>query len=262
MHAKKIISAALTAAMLLSGTCTAGIPQTAIYAKDDIRFYTGLGYYEHMGLKSTKISSIKVPKGSGTNIYSKDSKESGALTSSDPKTASIKAMHKNMGWTVYGLSTGKTSLRYKDSTKTGSLSLEVLPELNLKALKKSVKVKNGKLSLTVKYQNNTDTDIVIEGANITSAHILFAGEKEPAQEEMETAPERWISKKVTIPAKKAKSITFTDQTKKSGKVQKFSYPSVYFKFHNVYFSAIINNASFKSHVADYHDTLPLAEYIK
>ncbi len=100
MHAKKIISAALTAAMLLSGTCTAGIPQTAIYAKDDIRFYTGLGYYEHMGLKSTKISSIKVPKGSGTNIYSKDSKESGA-----PRTQKQPAL-KRCTKTWAGLSMG------------------------------------------------------------------------------------------------------------------------------------------------------------
>lgn len=264
MHTKKILSAALTAALLLSGTCTTYLPQTTSYAKekDSIHFSTGLGYYESMGFKSTQINSFKVPKGCGAELCSKDSKENGALAVSDPKTAKIQAMHQNMGWIIYGLKTGKARLNYKDGTKSGSLDLEVLPELKLKALKKSVKVKNGKLSLTVKYQNNSDTDIVIEGANINSAHILFAGEKEPSKEETELVPERWVEKKTTIPAGKTKSITFTCQAGKSGKVQKFDYPSVYFKYHGVYFSIIINNSSLKNHVTSYHGTMPLSEYRK
>ncbi|MDE7311643.1 MAG: hypothetical protein K2N87_08535 [Eubacterium sp.] len=259
MFAKKILSAALTAAMLLSGAHAKILPQATVYAKDSVSFYSGLAWYENFDMKTIKISSAKVPAGCSVPVYSKDSSASGTLTSSDTKKAKITTMHQNMGWVAKGLKTGKTSLRYKEGSKTGKLDLEVLPELKLKAVKKSVKVKNGKLSLTVKYQNNTDTDIVIEGVDIGSAQILFEGEKEPSKDDV--IPCRWIAKKVTLPAGATKSITVTEQTKQTGKIKEYRYPALYLKYYNSYFSLITSGTAAKG-LIDYYNTTSLSEYLK
>lgn len=259
MFAKKILSAALAAAMLLSGAHAKILPQTTVYAKDSVSFYSGFAWYENFDMKTIKISSAKVPVGCLIPVYSKDGSASGTLTSSDTKKAKVTAMHQNMGWAVKGLKTGKTSLRYKEGAKTGKLDLEILPELKLKAVKKSVKVKNGKLSLTVKYQNNTDTDIVIEGVDMASAQILFEGEKEPSKEE--PTPSRWIAKKVSIPAGAEKSITVSNQTKQAGKIKEFHYPAIYLKYHGSYFIALTSGTAAKGSI-DYCGTTSLSEYLK
>ncbi len=263
MMTKKILPALLTASFIFTSVHAAAGPQITAYAKSAVTFHTGAAYNETMGIQTQKINSLKIPKGCTGTIYSPDvGSTEDALTSANTKIAGISTLHQGMGWVVHAKNTGKTTLRYKKGSHTGKLDVEVLPALKLTALKKSAKVSGDKLYLTVKYKNGTDTAITIEGVDIGRSQILFEGEKEPSKESSEAIiPSRWIAKKVTIPAGKTKSVTVTEPVSKKGTIKKFDYPSVYLKYHNVYFSTTPDRSRAVSGVAC-HDTTSFAAYHK
>ncbi len=255
MTAKKILPALLSASLMLSCVHAGAYSQLTAYAKDNITFCTGAAYDKNFGIKTEKINNIKIPKGCTCSIYSPDADSANdTLTSANTKIADVYALHQGMGWVIQAQKTGKTTLNYKKGSDTGKLHVEILPALKLTATKKSAKVSNGRLHLTVKYKNNTKSDIVIEGVDISQSQVLFEGEKEPSKDEV--IPSRWIAKRVTIPAGKTKSITVSESVSQTGKIKKFDYPSVYLNYHNVYFSAHINSKKTVEGVR-YHGTTSL-----
>ena len=260
MTAKKILPALLSASLMLTCIHTGTHPKLTAYAKDNITFCTGAAYDKNLGVKTEKINNIKIPKGCTCSIYSPDADSTNdALTSANTKIADVYALHQGMGWVIQAQKTGKPTLSYKKGSDTGKLHVEVLPTLKLTATKKSAKVSNGKLRLTFKYKNNTKSNIVMEGVDIGQSQVLFEGEKEPSKDEI--IPSHWIAKKVTIPAGKTKSITVLTSVSQTGKIKKFDYPSVYLKYHDVYFSARINSKKAVEGVR-YHGTASFSEYRK
>lgn len=259
MFTKKFVPALLTAAIFLS-SANAAAPKMTACAKDRITFYTGAAYDKDFGVPTQKINAVKVPQGCTCTINSPDvSATDDSLTAANTKIADISFLHKNMGWVIHAKKAGKTTLRYKKGSDTGRLNVEILPALKLTALKKSAKVRNGKLRLTVKYKNNTDTAITIEGIDIGRAQVLFEGEKTPSKEAV--IPSRWIAKKVTIPAGKTKNVTVTEPVSQTGKIKKFDYPPVYLKYHDVYFTTTIDREKAADGVF-YHGTKTFREYQK
>lgn len=257
MFAKKLISAALAAALILTPAHAGSMPQATVtaYAQNSIRFCAGLAYEN----RTEKLSSIKVPLGCISSFYSPDvASADGLLTVSDPKIASLTAFHKGVGWTLEGKKAGKASVQCKQGSKTGKLDVEVLPALKLKAVKKSAKASGGKVSLTVKYKNNTDSDITIEGVDIGGAQILFEGEKAPSKEA--DTPVRWIAKKATIPAGKAKTFTVSEPTSQTGKIKKFGYPGLYLKYKGSYFQAHISGSQATGFIG--YSTMPFQQFTK
>ena len=261
MLKKKILCAVVSAAVAISSAQTGAWTQPVTsYAKDRVTFRTGAAYDQHLGIKTVKITSVKIPEGCDSVIFSPDAASTDdSLTSKDTKIAKVHALHQGMGWVISGQKTGKTTLRYKKGSDTGKLDVEVLPSLKLTALKKSVKVSGGKLRLTVKYKNNTDSDIVIQGLDISQAQILFEGDKTPSKDAVITP--RWLAANVTIPAGKTKRVSVTESVSKTRKIKSFQYPCVYLKYHDVCYSAHVENRPYVAG-ADYHGTQSFSQYIK
>lgn len=263
MFIKKIFASVLTAACLVSAipasnTITNPFLDT-VYARDNVSFYAGDFYGEKFYRKKVKIDSLKIPVGITCVISTSDNSIAGTLTSADEETASLTEYHDHRQWGVSLLQNKKTTLTYKRGLfKSGTLKVEPLPELKFQALKKSAKVSNGTVTLSVKYKNNTDSDITIEGFDLNWSDILFEGEK-PTKDKKIQKPD-WIKKNVTIPAGKTKTVTLKKQVNKKGKLISYDYPKLYFKYNNVYFHACINEKSLS--VPDYYGTTSFSDFLK
>lgn len=259
MIRKKLLPTVLTAAFMLTAARQAAVPDA--FANSRVSFYAGdaiVNEYEHKDPQ--KISSVKVPEGCSTALYTSDKKRAdGTLAPADTKTVTVTKIHQGAGWYINGKKAGTTALNYKQGSAKGTLQAEVLPALQLQAVKKSAKVSGGKLKLTVKYKNSSDSDIIVEGVDTSTAQIQYEGDPAPSKEAV--IPPRWTAKKVTIPAGKTKSITVTEPAAKSGKIKKCSYPSLYFLYQGSYFSTAIR-ASEPAGYIDYHGKTPFKDFAK
>ncbi len=262
MFKKKLLPVMLTAAFAILAAGQAMLSGTEVCAKGSVSFYTGSSAIDQfMNREPQKIDSVKVPEHCSVSVYNSDEKrEKGSITSADKKTVSIEKQHKGAGWFVKGVKEGKTVLSYKRGSEQGKLEAEVLPALKLEAVKKSVKISGGKAELTLTYKNNSDTDIVIEGADTGSAQIRYENEKELSKEAV--PPVRWTAKKVTIPAGKTKTFRVTETAKKTaGGIKSFQYPKLYIRFHGVYFVTYVREKGVQGGI-DYYGTVPFKEFVK
>lgn len=263
MHIKKILATILAATFFVSAipaSKTAINPfLSTVYARDNVSFYAGDFYGENFYSKKVKIDSLKIPVGLTCVISTSDNSIAGTLTSADEKIANLTEYHDHRQWGVSMLQNKNTTLTYKRGLfKSGTLKVEALPELKVQALKKSAKVTNGTVTLSVKYKNNTGSDITIEGIDLNWSDILFEGDK-PAKEKAIEKPD-WITKKVTIPAGKTKTVTVKKKINKKGKIISYDYPKLYFKYNGVYFHACIEEETIST--PDYYGTTSFSEFLK
>lgn len=263
MHIKKILTTVLAAAFFVTAVPapkTAGSPfLTTVYARDNVSFYAGDFYGEKYYRKKVKIDSLKMPVGLSCVISTSDSSIAGTLTSADEKIAGLTEYHDHRQWAVSLRQNKNTTLTYKRGLfKSGTLQVEALPALNFEALRKSAKVSNKTVTLSLKYKNNTDSDITIEGIDLNWSDILFEGEK-PAKEKSIEKPD-WITKKVTIPAGKTKTVKVTKKINKKGKLISYDYPKLYFKYHGVYFHTSITEND--PGMVEYYGTTTFSEFLK
>lgn len=263
MQIKKLLTTVFASAFLAfaipaSATADSLFLATA-YARDNVSFYAGNYYGEEFYGKKVKIDSLKIPVGLACTISTSDKSTAGTLTSADEKTVHLTELHNYRQWTVSLLQNKNTTLKYKRGLfKTGTLKVEALPKLQFQALKKSAKAANGTVTLSVKYKNNTNADITIEGIDLNWSDILFEGEK-PAKEKAIEKPD-WITKKVTIPAGKSKTVKVKKKMNKKGKLISYDYPKLYFKYKNIYLHACIDEN--RLYQADYYGTTSFSDFIK
>lgn len=263
MLRKKLLPIVFSAVFAISAAGQALTAGTAVHAKSSVAFYAGSSSLDTFRQREPqKIDAVKVPEKCTVSIYNSDNRrEAGTVTASDKKIVSVTKLHQGDGWQISGKKEGKTTLSYKRGSETGQIDAEVLPPFKLSAVKKSAKISGGKVKLTVTYQNNTDTEIVIEGADIGRAQIQYEKDKELSQKEKEVRPVRWKAKKVTIPAGKTKTFTLTQAAKKSsGGIKKFDFPQLYIRYHGVYFATSLQGDSAEGFL-EYYGSLPFEEFI-
>ena len=263
MLIKKVIASVLTAVCLVCAMPTAKTITnpflTTVYARDNVSFYAGDFYGEKFYRKKVNIDSLKLPVGLSCVISTSDSSIAGTLTSADENTARLTEFHDHQQWAVDLLQNKKTTLTYKRGLfKRGTLKVEPLPELKFQAVKKSAKVSNGTVTLSVKYKNDTSSDITIEGFDLNWSDLLFEGDKPAKDKRIEKSD--WVTKKVTIPAGKTKTVTLKKKMDKKGKLISNDYPSLYFKYNSVYFLSSVQESLVKS--ADYYGTISFSEFLK
>ncbi len=263
MKAKKILTMLFASAILASAipvsTATDSRFLTTVYARDNVSFYAGNYYGEKFYGKKVKIDSLKMPVGLACTISTSDKSTAGTLTSADEKSVHLTELHNYRQWTVSLLRNKNTTLKYKRGLfKSGTLKVTALPKLQFQALKKSAKAANGTVTLSVKYKNNTDSDIIIEGVDINWSDILFEGEK-PAKEKSIEKPD-WIAKRVTVPAGKSKTVKVKKKMNKKGKLISYDYPKLYFKYKGIYLHACIDEGHL--YQADYYGTTSFSEFMK
>ena len=261
MFFKKLGAVVLSAAMLLGAVPVVnGSSRTAVaaYAKANVSFYAGSFYGEAFYGKKVKISKLQIPDGFSCRISTSD--KNGKLTASDQQAVDLQQLHNYQEWSVELLKEKDTVLSYqRGKANSGRIELEALPELKFTAAKKTVKVADGKVKLSVKYTNNTKEDIVIEALDINWCQISF--DKTKPNKEREIEKPEWIVKKVTIPAGASKTVTLEKKVSGNGKVTYCDYPKIYFQYAGVHFLACVGKSKIVTG-GGYYDKMSFDEFLR